>query len=314
MNAPLTSVSAFLEMLAAGPQFNYETLTAQDAREAYDTPIPYSRQHDITETNRQIKLFDRLLDARLYQLRDGNGDGLTVFCHGGGWVMGKLDTYDHFCRRLAAASGHKVLSVAYRLAPEHRYPAAFEDCFDVLVWASENSEDLGFDRRKLAIAGDSAGGNLAAAAAFKANSAGGPKIAYQALFYPIVDFDFETESHRRFGGGDYFLSTTGMKWFWRQYLGKRSPDDAPWAYLAKRTDFAGLPPATIIVAECDPIHDEAVRFARAMEDNEIEVDLLRAPGMIHGFCTLFPLIPEAELLIDRAASKIARAFDALGAR
>jgi acetyl esterase len=254
-----------------------------------------------------IELEGRSLDARLY-VPEGAGDrpALTLYYHGGGWVIGTLDTHDGTCRALAQKSGNAVLSVAYRLAPEHRYPAAADDCYDALVWAAANAESLGVDGSRLAVAGDSAGGNLAAAVAIMTRDRAGPALRHQLLIYPVTDNDFSLASYAENGSGDYYLSTDGMRWFWDHYLGETSAENAPLATVLRTANLSGLAPATVITAEFDPLRDEGIAYAEKLKAAGVAADAATAPGMVHGFFSMFEPVPDAWEWIDRGASNLGR--------
>lgn len=211
---------------------------------------------------------------------------IVMYIHGGGWVLSDLDTHDETCRNLSNIARVVVVSVHHRFADDVPFPAPLEDCYAMLQWTAEHAPDFGADPRRLAIAGDSSGGNLAAAAALVARDRGGPAIAHQLLIYPVMDNDFESPSYLE-NGSDYFITTTHMRWFWQQYIG--DPDTTPSAYAAplRAKDLKGLPPATIITAEYDPLRDEGEAYARRLEDTGGEVTLRRYDGMFHGFFT-FP--------------------------
>ena len=207
-------VAALLSAMAGVEAPDFATATPEQIRAANDVPMAFGPPiaMDRVETL-TLGLDGRSLEARLY-VPEGAGSSppLTVFYHGGGWVVGTLDTHDATARALARSSGSAVLSVAYRLAPEHPFPAPLEDCYDALVWAAANGAALGVDGSRLAVAGDSAGGNLSAAVALLARDRGGPQLAHQLLLYPVTDRDFERASYRENGGGEYFLSQPMMEW------------------------------------------------------------------------------------------------------
>ncbi len=303
------AVAALLGMMAEAPQIDFETATVEDVREAYGQsmaigePIAMARVEDVV-----IPLEGRSLDARLY-VPNGSQETppLVVFYHGGGWVIGDLDSHDGTCRALARASKASVLSVAYRLAPEHRYPNAPLDCFDALDWASRNGGALGVDSSRLAVAGDSAGGNLAAVVAIMARDQG-LTLRHQSLIYPVTDYDFSTPSYLANGGGEYFLSTEGMKWFWLHYLGGGAAENSPLATVLQTPDIEGVAPATVITAEYDPLRDEGNAYADKLKAAGVAVDAATAPGMIHGFFSMFEMVPDANLWIDRAGANLAKAL------
>jgi acetyl esterase len=207
---------------------------------------------------------------------------VVVFFHGGGWVLGSIASHDALCRRLCNSSGCLVMSVDYRLAPEHKFPAAVDDCFAATEWVAAHASELGGDSRRLAVGGDSAGGNLAAVVAILARDRGGPQLAYQMLLYPITDFMPDTESYRR-NGSDYFLTTSTVAWFWNHYLNESS-EGAHWTASPMRAaSLSGLPPALVLVAEFDPLFDEGLRFAERLELAGVPVERMTCAGQIHGF-------------------------------
>jgi len=220
------------------------------------------------------------------------GPGL-VFFHGGGWVFCDLDMYDVQCTAIARRSGAVVVSVDYRLAPEHRYPAAVEDCYAATVWAAGNAEQLGIERNRLSIGGDSAGGNLAAVVALKSRNEGGPAIALQAMVYPVTDLSsFETGSYQEFATG-YQLTRAGMEWFRGLYLGRVEDARDPYASPLLARDLRGLPPALVITAECDPLRDEGEAYAKRLRDAGVPVTSTRYAGMIHPFFAFAGVLPQA---------------------
>jgi acetyl esterase len=302
-------VQVLLEMMAQAPQLDISTATAEEVRASYDQsmqigdPIPMARVEDV-----QIPLDGRTIGGRLY-VPEGAGENppLVVFYHGGGWVIGSLDTHDGTCRALARASGVALLSVDYRLAPEHRYPAAAMDCFDATRWASENGAALGVDASRIGVAGDSAGGNLAAVVAVMARDQG-LALRHQLLIYPVTDCDYSYPSYDQNGGGEYFLGTETMRWFWNQYLGGCASADAPLATVIRTEDLEGLAPATVITAEYDPLRDEGMAYADKLRAAGNQVDAAIAPGMIHGFYSMYEAVPDALPWIDRGGANLAKAL------
>ncbi|MCB2088602.1 MAG: alpha/beta hydrolase [Sphingomonadaceae bacterium] len=301
-------VAQMLAAMAEAPPIDFENSTAQQVRAAYDAmifpgePIAMARVEDVA-----IPLAGRSLAARLY-IPEGAGEAppLTLFFHGGGWVLGNLDTHDASCRALARASGVALLALDYRLAPEHRYPAAADDCHDALCWVVENGTQLGIDPSRLAVAGDSAGGNLAAVTALQVRDRGGPALRHQLLIYPVTARDFTTPSYVANGGGEYFLSKASMRWFWDHYAG--GIEDAPLADILGTPDLSGLAPATVITAEYDPLRDEGDRYAVRLAEQGVAVDAACAPGMIHGFFSMFQMVPAALEWIERGGANLRAAL------
>ncbi|OEU92294.1 carboxylesterase [Streptomyces abyssalis] len=219
------------------------------------------------------------------------GAPTVVFFHGGGWVLGSLDSHDTTARAMCSASGSVVVSVDYRLAPEARFPEPAEDAYAAVCWAAENITSLGGDPQALLVAGDSAGGNLAAVCTIMARERGGPRIAHQSLIYPSTDPLAETES-RRLNAEGYFLTEAAMRWFGAQYFG---PDSDPTHHYAAplRADLAGLPPAHVITAGCDPLCDEGRAYAAKLREAGVAVTEAHFPGMFHGFLAVGELLPDA---------------------
>jgi acetyl esterase len=306
------AVQMLLTMMEAAPKIDYATATPEAARAVFNNPIPFGAPVSIGRTQDvKIALEGRTLDARLY-VPEGAGDNpaLTLYFHGGGWVIGTIDTHDATCRALAGASKAAVLSVDYRLAPEYPYPLPLDDCYEATLWAAANAAGLGVDSAKLAVAGDSAGGNLAAAVALMVRDRGGPKLTHQLLIYPVTDADFDRPSYGANGSGAYYLSTEGMKWFWGHYMGGVDPRSEPLAAVMQQANLAGLPSATVITAEYDPLRDEGDAYAAKLARAGVAVDAACAPGMIHGFFSLFQMIPGAMPWIERGGANLAKAFAA----
>lgn len=245
--------------------------------------------------------------ARLYLPVDGEErPGVLVWIHGGGFVIGDLETADSTCRVLANAAGIAVVSLDYHLAPEHPYPAAIDDVMTALDWIVEHAGDLGIDASRLAVGGDSAGGNLSAVATQIARAAGGPDIAFQLLVYPAVDLVGDYESRRTNGEG-YFLTSETMVWFGKQYLSGRDPA-TPRVSPMLASDFARLPPAMVLTAEFDPLRDEGRAYADALEAAGVPVERVHFDGEIHGFFD-FDFLPDCAVARERAATAIRAAFD-----
>lgn len=230
-----------------------------------------------------------------------------VFFHGGGWTIGDLDTHDTLCRTLADEARCAVVAVDYRLAPEHKFPAAVDDAVSATRWVAENAEALRLDPERLAVGGDSAGGNLAEVVALTARDAGGPRIAFQLLIYPatMIDADFPSVAAN---GKGYALTQDLMAWFRAHYV--RSPDDhRDWRcspLLAR--DLSRLPPAFVLTAEYDPLRDEGQAYAERMRGAGVEVAQVCCPGMIHGFILMGKVIPAANEAVRQCARALASAL------
>jgi acetyl esterase len=232
---------------------------------------------------------------------------VVVYFHGGGWVIGDLEVVDQPCRQLASAAGAIVVSVDYRLAPEHRYPAAFDDSYAATVWVGAHAAEIGGDPARLAVAGDSAGGNLAAAVALAARDRGGPELAAQLLIYPVTDFNFGTASYQDNREG-YLLTKGSMQWFWAHYLGAQDLDKDPYACPLRADSLVGLPPAYVATSEYDPLRDEGEAYARRLEEAGVAVTAKRFDGMLHGFFWMLAAVPSAAGVLDDMVGVLRKAW------
>lgn len=299
-----------LEAFAAFANTDWSQMPVDVARTMMDAPLAEGEPLAMAKVESlTLDLPGRNIAARFYVPENaGETPPVVMYFHGGGWVLGSLDTHDGTCRELARASGAAVLSVDYRLAPEARYPAAAEDCYDACIWAEANADQLGIDASRMAVAGDSAGGNLAAAVSLMARDRGGPALRHQMLIYPVTDTNFETTSYVSNGGGEYFLSTGSMQWFWGHYLGETSPLDASLARVLHVEDLTGLPSATVITAQYDPLKDEGDAYAKRLTDAGIATDHQVAEGMIHGFFGMTPAVPDAMKWVNLAGANLRKAL------
>jgi acetyl esterase len=225
--------------------------------------------------------------------------GTVVYYHGGGWVIGCVEDWDAVCRALAVASGARVVSVDYRLAPEHRFPAATDDATAALEWVAGRHPES-----PLVVAGDSAGGNLAAVAALRARDAGGPELVLQVLVYPVADCDLTRPSYAAHADTKLILNAPEMAWFWDHYV----PDEAerlhPYASPLRAASLAGLPPAYVLIARHDPLRDEGLAYAAALEAAGVPVTVSRHDDQIHAFFVLVNLMESA----DRAVAEVGAAI------
>ena len=228
-----------------------------------------------------------------------------VYLHGGGWVIGSVETHDPVCRRLAARAGCTVVSVDYRLAPEHPFPAAVEDAWTAFAWLAQNADALGLDRARLAVGGDSAGGNLAAVVARRARDRG-IALAFQLLVYPALDHAFGTASYREHGDG-LNLTRAEMEWYWQQYLGGRDGGD-PDASPLRAGDLGGVAPALVLTAGFDPLRDEGEAYAERLAAAGVPAQVLRYPGLIHGFLRMRAAVDAAAAALDEVADALREAL------
>lgn len=240
------------------------------------------------------------------------GDGpfpALVFYHGGGWVIGDLDIVDVPCRRIANQANCIVISVDYRLAPEHKFPAAVDDAYAAVKWAAtEAKKTLPIDPNKIAVGGDSAGGNLATVVSLIARDEGSPSIVQQILLYPVTHYSFDTQSYQENADG-YFLTKAMMKWFWNHYLEKEEDGKHPYASPLLAENLEGLPPALVITAGFDPLRDEGEAYAKRLQEAGVPVELTRYESMIHGFCWMPGIISQGKQALDEAAETLKRAFE-----
>jgi acetyl esterase len=237
------------------------------------------------------------IPVRVYRPEGTGPFPVIVFFHGGGWVIGSLDTHDGGCRVLANDVGAVVVSVDYRMAPEHRFPAAVDDCFAALRWAHEHAPELGGDPERVMVAGDSAGGNLAAVVAQLARDAGGPPLVFQLLVYPVTDHEFTSASMEDNAVG-YFLTRDDMRWFYGHYLRSEADGDDPRVSPLRNPDLRGLPPAYVITAEYDPLRDQGIAYAEALRAAGNDVEAKTYPGMFHGFFVMDAFIDAAKVAVD----------------
>jgi acetyl esterase len=263
-------------------------------------PMPVAETRDLTAPGPAGPI-----PLRLYRPAAEGALPVLVFFHGGGWVVGDIETHDTVCRHLANRAECVVVSVDYRLAPEHKFPAAVDDAYAATAWVADNAAALGADPVRLAVGGDSAGGNLAAAVSLMARDASAPRICYQLLIYPATDAAMRHESIARFAEG-YVLTRSTMRWFYEQYL--RSPDDAAdWRVSPLvAPDLAGLPPALVMTAGYDPLCDEGDAYAERLAGAGVPVEHRRFSGQIHGFVTNGKIIRAAEVALDEAAAALKR--------
>lgn len=301
---------AFLRQLEelGGPALN--EMSPPEAREAMEAmaemtagePEPVG---DIT--NRSIPGPLGEIPVRIYTPEGSGPFPALVYFHGGGWVIGDLEMAHEACTMLANRAEAVVVSVDYRLAPENKFPAPVTDCYAATQWVSNNAAELNVDPQRIAVGGDSAGGNLATVVARMARDEGTPDIAFQMLFYPVTNMDFETESYRQ-NGDDYFLTTDMMQWFWTNYLeSAESGQDIQTSPLLME-DASNLPPAFVATAEFDPLRDEGEAYAELLREAGNDVIAKRYEGQIHGIVTLLGAMDGGKPVIEDAATQLRLAF------
>ena len=251
---------------------------------------------------------DARLRMRLYRPEAARSPhGALLWLHGGGHVVGSIEGYDALCRTLAKSSGALVASLDYRLAPEHKFPAAVDDALDALQWLHQNAPALDFSPAKLAVGGDSAGGNLAAVTAISARDRGGPQLRLQLLAYPAVGAWPDTQSHQKYGEG-HLLTRNNVDWFQDCYV--RSPEDRmDWRFAPLLCpDLSDLAPAVLVLAECDPLHDEGMAFATRLRAQGNRVEVYDYAGMIHAFLNMGGWLDDSRHAIERCATAVREAM------
>ena len=296
----------------------YEAMTPQEARRQMALGSCFmERPPEVASwEDREIPGPASRIRVRLYRPSADGVLPVVVFFHGGGWVMGSIETHDVYCRQLANASKHAVVSVDYRLAPEHKFPAGLEDAYAATCWVWEHAAEIGVAAQRIAVAGDSAGGNLAAAVALMARDRGGPQLTFQLLMYPVLDYDFDTPSYRENATG-YHLTRAAMIWSWRHYLKNELDGWSPYASPLRAQDLSGLPAAPILTAEFDPLRDEGEAYAARLRAAGVPVSLRRYDGLIHGFARRTNVLDRARDALSGRSSRPAQrrqpARTALGA-
>ena len=303
---------ALLQQIEASGSEPMNELSPTEARLLYDAAAELLRgsppqPHSIDSV--AIPGPDSTLQSRLYRPSAAQRLPLLVYFHGGGYTIGSLDSHDSVCRSLCVEADCLVISVDYRLAPEHKYPAAIEDAWAATRWLASHAAELGADPSRLAVAGDSAGGNLAAVVCLMAKAAGEPKIDLQLLIYPGIEMTCAFKSHQSFGS-DYRLTRELIAWFYGHYFSTQD-DKTQWqASPINAPDLAGLPPAFILTAGYDPLQDEAKAYADKLALAGVAVKHSHYAGMIHGFITMPGAIDKAGEALTECADELRRAFSA----
>ena len=296
-------VEGMLQQMAEAGGAALNEMSPEEGRAMYRTmneAFSKAGMHDVQDTTADG------VDVRIYRPSAETGLPCLVYYHGGGWVIGDLETHDNVCRNLASETGCVVVATDYRLAPEHPYPAPLEDCYTVLKWASANADELGIDAARIAVGGDSAGGNLSACVSLKARNENGPKIVHQLLIYPVTDAAMNTASYAANGEG-YMLTREGMAWFFNHYIGDAEPLD-PMISPLHAEDVSGLPSATVITAEFDPLRDEGEAYAERLKSAGVDTHVQRFDGMIHGFFGMTDLLEGSRNANSLAAQRLKAAF------
>jgi acetyl esterase len=296
-------VAAIIDTLDAGfPAVH--TMTGAEARALIRSRfVPNPEPEPVGEVrDHTVPVAGGSIAARVYRPEGADDLPVLVYAHGGGFVFCDIDSHDGLCRSLANLIPAVVISVEYRLAPEHAWPTAAEDVYAVATWAADHARDLGGDPARLVVGGDSAGGNLAAVTALMARDRGGPDLAAQLLLYPVISPEFDTESYRLFGNG-FYNPRPALQWYWDQYVPEAADRENPYA-APLHAELGGLPPTVVVLAGHDPLRDEGIAYADALQ--AAGVTTVRCPfeGGIHGFMTM-PMLDIAHAARKQASQELA---------
>lgn len=300
--------AAIVASMADAPPF--EAMTVEQAREMIMgfRPLMGEPEDVAGVEDRSLPGADAPVSVRIYSPATDAPRPAVVYLHGGGWITGDVELTDPLCRMLANRSGCTFVSVDYRLAPEHPFPAALEDAYVATAWLAEHGQEIDVDPGRLAVMGDSSGGNLAAGVTLLARERGGPQIALQVLVYPSVAGNApDTSSHAEYGEG-YIISTTGFAWFWNHYTHGVEPEAGSYAKPLHVEDLRGLPPAYVLTAECDPLRDEGDAYAARLADAGVSVDHRPYPGTMHGFLYMAAAVAKGRQAVDEIATTLREAL------
>ena len=304
-------VAAILEKIRLAGSPEYSQMTPAQARDWHERKagildIAPEAVHGVAD--RVVRAVEADVPVRVYTPRPSRAPlPILVWMHGGGHVVGSLQSYDALCRKLALSADCIVVSVGYRLAPEHKFPAGVLDCFAGLKWAARHAAELGGDPSRVAVGGDSAGGNLAAVCAILARDVGEPALAFQLLVYPRTAPDEDSPSHRTLGEG-YMLTRSTILWFHDHYRARDSDrDDFRYAPLIAK-DLSGLPPALVVVGEYDPLRDDGIAYAQRLRDAGNAVDLADYPGVVHPFFSMGGAVDAGRHAMTQATAALRRAL------
>ena len=298
-------ISGLLQQMGADPIPSFESFSPEGGRRFMKEMFPTADEPEPVGSVMDLEIGDVGVPVRVYVPEAGEGPYPTfLYIHGGGWVLGDLDTHDATCRALTNATDRMVISVDYRLAPEHTFPAPLEDCYTALEWVFDDAAAMQVDTDHVAIGGDSAGGNLAAAVALLARDRDGPSIERQVLIYPVTNHAFDTPSYDENAEG-YMLTKGAMEWFWDHYLENEIDGKHPYASPLLARDLEDLPPATVTTCGFDPLRDEGAAYAQRLEEAGVPVNYVNYDDAIHGIAQFLvdpmDLTRSRELIDDVAA-------------
>jgi len=310
---PHPEIAGLLEQMGATPAPGLTSLSPDGARaftkQMFPDPEEPTPVGDVMDL--EIGELGNEFGIRVY-VPEGEGPFSTLlYFHGGGWVLGDIDSYDETCRRFVDETGAMVVSVDYRLAPEHQFPTPLNDCYTAAEWVVNNAESMQIDENNIAIGGDSAGANLAAAVTLLARDRGGPEFTHQVLIYPVTDYAFDTDSYEENADG-YLLTKDDMETFWNQYLPNKIDGKNPYASPLQARNLADLPPATVVTCGFDPLRDEGAAYAHRLSKAGVEVNYINYDDAIHGIVQMVvePMIlTRAVELIDDVSTDLSDAFE-----
>lgn len=293
-------MKAILDQAAASGARPFHSMTPVEARQGITAllePFNAAPEKVAKSEKRSIPGPGGQIPVQIYTPEGHGPFPVLVYFHGGGWTIGTIESWDSLCRSLCNASGCVTVSVDYRLAPEHKFPAGPEDCYAATDWVVKNAASIGGDPARVAVAGDSAGGNLAAAVALMARDRGGPKVAFQLLIYPVTDAGLKTPSQQQFQDDGYILSKKDMIWFWGHYIGSDKDKTNPYASPIEAKSLRGLPPALVVTASFDPLRDEGETYAARLQEAGVKTECIRYEGVTHGFVLMATVLDEARKAI-----------------
>jgi acetyl esterase len=304
--------AALLDFIGVSRLVPIETLSAIEARGQF-TRFAEARKMTVVEPVDQVRDFTiegpgGPIPIRVYVPRQAEPSPALIYFHGGGWVLGGLDSHDHVCRALANSVPCTVFSVEYRLAPEHKFPAAVDDSFAATAWIGDHASEMQIDPARIAVGGDSAGGNLATVVSQIARERGGPHLVFQLLIYPATDMRMAMPSIDENADAP-ILSKGAMHWFLNHYLNGEEDRTNPLASPLLANDVSGLPPAFIVTAECDPLRDEGEAYGQLLRRQGVRVDLECYAGMPHGFFSMAAGLDTARRAVADAVERLRLAFD-----
>lgn len=304
-------VALYLDEISKVDLPPFEEMTAEFIRSTL-TPSPEPHLPAKQIENLLIPVDGAQIEIRVYTPENHSESSpefwpALIYYHGGGWVLGTLDAYDGLCQDLAGTAQCKVISVDYRMAPEHPYPVPFQDSWAAAQWVTNHSQELKLDPQKIAIGGDSAGGNLATAVALKARESDSVRLLQQLLIYPVTNYYFDTESYHKYAT-NYFLTKRAMEWFWDQYLPDEAAGREIYASPLRCKDLSGLPDALVITAGYDPLYSEVVEYVEQMQKSQVGVKHINFEDMIHGFFRRSDVFDRAFEAVELAGNHLKQTF------